>query len=121
MTEEPEELLTAAEILKESCEEPFFLEPIGRRMIVKPDKFEYKGRLVIPDKLKVKSTTGTILVLGEPHETLKVGDRVLYDMFSGSELGFQGENGEPDLHVRCLGFDEVMCIVHSNAVLKPIQ
>jgi co-chaperonin GroES (HSP10) len=92
--------------------EGFFLEPLGERMIVQPDDFEYKGRLVIPEKYKGKTTTGTIIAMGEPHEKLKVGDRILYEMFSGGEIGFN--DGTETKNYRHLTYNEVIAIVKTK-------
>jgi len=95
---------------------PFFLTPLGNRCIVKPDEFEHKGRIIIPDKAKHKTTTGRILAMGEPHEKLQVGLRVLFDMFSGGEMGFQGDETNPDIHLRHISYDEIIGIINDEGV-----
>jgi co-chaperonin GroES (HSP10) len=96
----------------------FFLTPIGRRFVVRPDTWNYKGRLVIPDTAKRKATTGTIIAEGESHDTLKIGDRVLYDMFSGSEMSFQRKGSDQEEHLRLLSFDEVMARINDESTVK---
>ena len=98
------------------AEAKFFLQPLGRRMIVQPDQFEYKGRIIIPDKHKAKPTTGRIIAMGEPHEKLKIGDRILFEMFSGGELGFQSGDGNGDISFRHLNYDEVIAIVTDDNI-----
>ena len=76
--------------------EPFFLEVIGRRILVKPDRFEHKGLIAIPETAQRKGTTGRIVLIGKTTEDdavhgLKPGDRILYDRFSGGEIGFEAE------------------------------
>ena len=99
--------------------EKFFLTPLGRRILIEPDEFIHKGLIQIPDRLKMKTTTGVILAFGEPHDVLKIGDRILYDRFAGSEVGFEpSEPGTPDRHYRMVGFDEVIAKINDQSNLK---
>ena len=99
--------------------EQFFLTPLGRRIIIEPDEFKHQGKIVIPDKFKMKTTTGTIIAFGEPHDVLKIGDRILYDRFAGSEVGFEpAEPGKPDRHYRMVSFDEVIARINDLSNLK---
>ena len=62
------------------------IEPYGNRLVVSIDPFVYEGRIKIPDIAKRAPTTGTILAVGPDVDTtkFKIGDRVLYTMYSGT-------------------------------------
>lgn len=77
------------------------LRPLADRVVVKPIQAEEKtkGGLVLPDTAKEKPQEGEIIAVGPgkfengakvPME-LKVGDRVLYSKYSGSEIKIEGE------------------------------
>jgi len=103
--------------------EPFFLEVIGRRILVKPDRFEHKGLIAIPETAQRKGTTGRIVLIGKTTEDdavhgLKPGDRILYDRFSGGEIGFEAEAGHPERHFRYLSYDEVLFKINDESAVK---
>ncbi len=73
------------------------IRPLGDRIIVKPLEAEEKtkGGIVLPDSAKEKPQEGKIVAVGkgkvlESGEVkaleLKVGDRVLYGKYSGTEI-----------------------------------
>jgi chaperonin GroES len=78
------------------------LKPLGDRVVVKPTAREEmtKSGIVLPDTAKEKPMEGTILAAG-PGKTLedgkrepmdvKVGDRVLYAKYAGTEFKVEGE------------------------------
>lgn len=77
------------------------LRPLADRVVVKPIQAEEKtkGGIVLPDTAKEKPQEGEIIAVGPgkfehgskvPME-LKVGDRVLYSKYSGSEIKVDGE------------------------------
>ena len=73
------------------------IQPLGDRVLVQPieQKEMKKGGIIIPDTAKEKPQEGKILAAGKgklndegkliPMD-VKVGDRVLYGKYSGSEL-----------------------------------
>ncbi|MBF0521585.1 MAG: co-chaperone GroES [Candidatus Omnitrophica bacterium] len=78
------------------------LQPLADRVIVKALEAEEKtkGGIVLPDTAKEKPQEGKIVAVGkgktaEDGKTiameLKVGDRVLYGKYSGSEITVDGE------------------------------
>ena len=73
---------------------------------------------MVPDSAKRKTTTGRIIAFGEPHDSLKVGDRILYDRFAGSELGFEGGDGRSDRYYRMVSFDEVLAKINDDSAMK---
>lgn len=72
--------------------------PLHDRVIVKPAAAEEKtaGGIIIPDTAKEKPQEGTVVAVGngKPDEpmTVKVGDRVLYGKYAGSELKLDGKD-----------------------------
>ena len=77
------------------------LKPLDDRIVVKPKEAEQTtaSGLVIPDTAKEKPQEGKIIAVGpgklEKGErlalTVKVGDRVLFGKYSGTEVNFGGE------------------------------
>ena len=78
------------------------LKPLGDRLVVKAvDKEEMtKGGIVLPDTVKEKPVEGEVVAVG-PGKVLdngqklpmevKVGNRVIYSKYSGTEVKFDGE------------------------------
>ncbi len=78
------------------------LKPLADRVIVKPSEAEEKtkGGIILPDIAKEKPIEGTVIAIG-PGKTaedgkvvkpeVKVGDKVLYGKYSGTEVTVEGE------------------------------
>ena len=76
--------------------------PLADRVVVKPleEAEQMRGGLYIPDTAKEKPQQGEIVAVGPgKYEdgklapmTVKVGDRVLYGKYSGTEVTIEGEN-----------------------------
>ncbi|HMU43782.1 MAG TPA: co-chaperone GroES [Ignavibacteriaceae bacterium] len=78
------------------------LKPLADRVIVKPAEAEEKtkGGIILPDTAKEKPMQGTIVAAGPGRTTdegknikieVKVGDKVLYGKYSGTEVTVDGE------------------------------
>lgn len=74
------------------------IKPLADRIVVKAEEAETttKGGIIIPDTAKEKPQKGEVMAVGagkkdEPM-TLKVGDKVLYGKYSGTELSVDGED-----------------------------
>ena len=73
------------------------VKPLADRVIVEPSAAEEKtaGGIIIPDTAKEKPKEGTIVAAGpgKPDEpmTVKVGDKVLYGQYSGTEIKLDGK------------------------------
>jgi len=79
------------------------LKPLGDRVVVKPTPREdvTKTGIVLPDTAKEKPQEGVVIAAGpgktlddgkrEPMD-LKVGDRVLYAKYAGTEFKVDGED-----------------------------
>lgn len=72
-------------------------QPLGDRVLVKPleQKEVKKGGIIIPDTAKEKPQEGEIVAVGPGKRTedgklipmdVKVGDRILFGKYSGSEV-----------------------------------
>ncbi len=78
------------------------VQPLADRVIVKPMEAEEKtkGGIILPDTAKEKPIEGTIVAIGNGKVTddgktvaltVKVGDKVLYGKYSGTEVTIEGE------------------------------
>ena len=72
------------------------IKPLADRVLVQAQEAETKtaSGLYIPDSAKEKPQQGVIIAVGsgkkdEPME-LKVGDKVMYGKYSGTEVSFEG-------------------------------
>ena len=73
-------------------------KPLADRILIEPTAAETTtaSGIIIPDTAKEKPQEGTVVAVGpgkkdEP-TTVKVGDRVLYGKYSGSELKLDGKD-----------------------------
>jgi chaperonin GroES len=73
------------------------IKPLGDRVLVKPASAEEKtvGGILIPDTAKEKPQKGVVIAVGagkkdEPM-SVKVGDKVLYGKYSGTEITLESE------------------------------
>ncbi len=78
------------------------MKPLGDRVIVKPAAAEEKtkGGIILPDTAKEKPVIGEVVAVGPGKVTddgkkvvpeVKVGDKVLYGKYSGTEVTVEGE------------------------------
>jgi chaperonin GroES len=79
------------------------LTPLADRVIIKPSEAEEttKGGIILPDTAKEKPIEGTVIAAGPGKVTddgkavkmsIKVGDKVLYGKYSGTEITVEGED-----------------------------
>ncbi|MBO4961726.1 MAG: co-chaperone GroES [Flavobacteriales bacterium] len=73
------------------------ITPLADRVLIEPMEAETRtaSGLIIPDSAKEKPQMGIVLAVGagkkdEPM-TVKVGDKVLYGKYSGSEFSLDGK------------------------------
>jgi len=77
------------------------IKPLEDRVILKPMEAETKtlGGIIIPDNAKEKPQKGEVIAVGPGKVsdkgqkvalTLKVGDKVLYGKYSGTEVSVDG-------------------------------
>lgn len=74
------------------------IQPLADRVLVQPQEAEEKtaGGIIIPDTAKKeRPIEGQVLAVGQGTKdeemVLKVGDRVLYGKYSGTEVELDGE------------------------------
>jgi len=71
--------------------------PLGDRLLIKPIKEEEKteGGIVLPDSEKEKPMKAEVIAVGEGEDIkdldLKVGDKVIYSKYSGTEIKINDE------------------------------
>lgn len=92
------------------------IRPLQDRVLVERLEEETKtaGGIIIPDTAKEKPAEGRIVAAGKgkakedgsliPME-LKVGDRVLFSKYAGSEVKFDGKD------YLIMGQDDILCVV----------
>lgn len=78
------------------------IKPLDDRVVVKPMKEEEKtvGGIVLPDTAKEKPQEGEVVAVGPGKMgddgnrlpmTVKVGDKVIYSKYGGTEIKIDGE------------------------------
>lgn len=92
------------------------IQPLQDRLVVKriEEEDRTKGGIIIPDTAKEKPIEGEVVAVGKGKSTddggvqaltVKVGDRVLFGKYSGTEVKLDGKE-----HL-ILQEDDVLCIV----------
>ena len=72
------------------------IRPLADRVLVKPAAAEEKtaSGIIIPDTAKEKPQRGEIIAIGNGKKdeplTVKVGDKVLYGKYAGTEISIEG-------------------------------
>ena len=78
------------------------VKPLADRVVVKPleSPDKTKGGIILPDTAKEKPVVGEIVAVGPGKKSddgnvvpmeLKVGDKILYGKYSGTEITLEGE------------------------------
>ncbi|HUI66162.1 MAG TPA: co-chaperone GroES [Bacteroidota bacterium] len=78
------------------------IKPLADRVVIKPSPAEEKtkGGIILPDTAKEKPVVGEVVAIGPGKVTddgkkvapeVKVGDKVLYGKYSGTEVTIEGE------------------------------
>lgn len=74
------------------------IKPLGDRIVVSPAIAEDKtaSGIIIPDTAKEKPQNGTVVAIPDENEefpiTVKVGDKILYGKYSGTEITIDGND-----------------------------
>lgn len=74
------------------------IKPLADRILVKNDKAETKtaSGLIIPEAAQEKTQTATVIEVGPGTDdekiTVKVGDRIMYDKYAGTQIKIDGED-----------------------------
>lgn len=89
----------------------FGIKPLGPRVVIQPIEEENRtdSGLYIPDTAKEKPQTGIIVSVGESTEdikiTVKVGDKVLFPKYTGTEIKLGGED------YNIMDFEKVLAVL----------
>ncbi len=78
------------------------IKPLGDRVVIKPAEAEEKtkGGIILPDTAKEKPVVGEVVAVGPGKVAddgtkivmeVKVGDKVLYGKYSGTEVTIEGD------------------------------
>lgn len=73
------------------------VKPLADRVLLKADKAETKtaSGIIIPDAAQEKTQTAIVEAVGPGTEkdpvTVKVGERIMYDKYSGTQIKIDGE------------------------------
>ena len=78
------------------------IKPLADRVVIKPSPAEEKtkGGIILPDTAKEKPVVGEVVAVGPGKVTddgkkvlleVKVGDKVLYGKYSGTEVTIEGD------------------------------
>ncbi len=76
----------------------FGIKPLGARVVIQPIEEENRtdSGLYIPDTAKEKPQSGEVVAVGEGTDeitiTVKVGDKVLFPKYTGTEVKMGGED-----------------------------
>lgn len=80
------------------------IRPLDDRVVVQPSEAEERtaGGIVLPDTAREKPQRGTVVAVGpgkllersgeRAQMTLKVGDKVIYGKYSGTEIEIDGQD-----------------------------
>lgn len=74
------------------------LQPLADRVLVEPSAAETKtaSGIIIPDTAQEKPQEGTVVAAGNGKKdepmTVKVGDKVLYGKYGGTEIKHEGKD-----------------------------
>lgn len=74
------------------------IKPLADRVLVKNDKAETKtaSGLIIPEAAQEKTQTAVVVEIGpgttDNPITVKKGDRIMYDKYSGTQVKIDGED-----------------------------
>ncbi|MCD6268481.1 MAG: co-chaperone GroES [Thermotogae bacterium] len=69
--------------------------PLGERLLIKPIKEEKKteGGIVLPDSAKEKPMKAEVIAVGKVEDIdLKVGDKVIFSKYAGTEIKIEDED-----------------------------
>jgi chaperonin GroES len=72
------------------------IKPLADRVLVEPAPAETKtaSGIIIPDTAQEKPQKGKVVAIGKGTKdnpvTVKVGDKILYGKYSGTELNYEG-------------------------------
>lgn len=84
------------------------IKPLGKRIVVKALKEEQKteGGIYLPETAsKEKPQQGEVTAVGDEFKEVKIGDKVIFAKYGGTEIKVEGED------YLVLGEDDVLGII----------
>jgi len=92
------------------------IKPLGDRVLVKPSEVKEtkKGGIIIPDTVKEKPVEGEVMAVGLGKFSdsnirltmeIKVGDKVLYGKYSGTEVKIE------DVEYMIMHTDDILAVI----------
>jgi len=94
------------------------IKPLGNRVLVRRAEANVsKGGIILPDTAQEKPRQGEILAVGPGKMgddgavtplDVKVGDRVLFSSFAGTEV----QSEEPETEYLIMSEDDILAVVH---------
>ena len=94
------------------------VKPLGERLLIliKTSEEKTAGGIVIPQTAQEKTQEGTVVAVGNSSNiTVKVGDRVLYDKYAGTQLKIDGKD-----HL-IVKMDDILAIIEWFLLKKKIK
>lgn len=69
------------------------MKPLKDRVVLKQMEAEEKtaSGIILPDEAKEKPEVAEVIAVGKEVKEVKVGDKVLYGKYSGTEVKYKGE------------------------------
>lgn len=71
------------------------VKPLGTRVLVRPEEEELrtKSGILLPETAKEKPQMGVVVAIGDEEEDIKVkvGQKVLFPKYTGTEIKIDGE------------------------------
>lgn len=71
------------------------IKPLGERVLIEAKSAEEKtsGGIIIPQNSQEKTQEGTVVAVGESDKiTVKVGDKVMYENYAGTQIKIDGKD-----------------------------
>ncbi len=70
------------------------ITPLGDRVLIKTEELEEKtvGGIFIPQTAQEKTQSGTVVAIGDDKDAIsvKVGQKVMYDKYAGTQVAIDG-------------------------------
>lgn len=93
------------------------LYPTPGHLIIEEDSARVnEGLIHVPDRYRKKPTTGIVVSVGEGVTIARVGQRILFNLYSGTGIKFKETK-----MLRSLVPDEVICIVEGDGELEDVS
>lgn len=86
-----------------------FVHPSRGRVLIQEDvALNAVGRIIIPDRVKKRPTTGTILEVGNGVVDYSAGQKIVFGLYSGTVLTYKGWDPKTRINFRMLSVEEIL-------------